>query len=172
VTTVIRELLTAAEWAERAPALRDEGWMLLDLFGVDRLGLMGDGDERGRFEIVCHLLNRENAGRMAVHVAAEGDPPTVPTVTGVWGTAGFGERETYDMYGISFEGHTDLSRILMPDEWEGHPLRKDYDVGKIVIDFKPQPFLQIETPGQAPSFAESEVETDELGQMKRDDDDE
>jgi len=171
VTTAIHEMLSSAEWAERAPALRDEGWMLLDLHGVDRLGL-SDEDERPRFEIVCQLLKREDASRMVVHVGAEGDPPTVASVTHVWGTAGFAERETYDMYGITFEGHDDLTRILMPDEWEGHPLRKDYDVGKIVIDFKPQPFLQIETPGQAPSFGESEVETDALGQMKRDDDDE
>jgi len=171
VTTVTREVLSSAEWAERAPALRDEGWMLLDLHGVDRLGLSGE-DERPRFEIVCQLLKREDASRMVVHVGAEGDPPTVASATGVWGTAGFGERETYDMYGIFFEGHDDLTRILMPDEWEGHPLRKDYDVGKIAIDFKPQPFLQVETPGQAPSFGESEVETDALGQMERDGEDE
>jgi NADH-quinone oxidoreductase subunit C len=152
--------------------LRDEGWLLLDLHGVDRLGLTRDEDARLRFEVVCHLLNRENASRMVVHVGAEGDPPTVASVTHVWGTAGFAERETFDMYGITFKGHDDLTRILMPDDWEGHPLRKDYDVGKIVIDFKPQPFLQIETPGQAPSFGESEVETDALGQMKQGGDDE
>jgi len=171
VTTVSREVLSSAEWAKRAPVLRDEGWMLLDLHGVDRLGLTGD-DEQGRFEIVCQLLKREDASRMVVHVGAEGDPPTVASVTRVWGTAGFAERETYDMYGIVFEGHDDLTRILMPDEWEGYPLRKDYDVGKIVIDFKPQPFLQTESPGQAPSFGESQVETDTLGQMERDGDDE
>ena len=172
MTTVIHEMLSSAEWAERAPLLRDEGWLLLDLHGVDRLGLTRDEDARLRFEIVCHLLNRESASRMVVHVGAEGDPPRVASVTQVWGTAGFAERETYDMYGITFEGHDGLTRILMPDDWEGHPLRKDYDVGKIVIDFKPQPFLQIETPGQAPSFGESEVETDALGQMKQGGDDE
>jgi NADH-quinone oxidoreductase subunit C len=173
VTTVTREeVLSSAEWAERAPALRDEGWMLLDLHGVDRLGLTGHEDEPSRFEIVCQLLKRGDASRKAVHVRAEGDPPTVASVTKVWGTAGFAERETYDMYGIVFEGHDDLTRILMPDEWEGYPLRKDYDVGKITIDFKPQPFFQVETPGQAPSFGESQVETDALGQMERDGDDE
>jgi NADH-quinone oxidoreductase subunit C len=168
VTGTVREMLSPAEWAERAPVLRDEGWMLLDLHGVDRLGLTGNVDDRGRFEIVCHLLKRDDASRMVVHVGAKGDPPTVASVTHLWGTAGFAERETYDMYGIVFDGHADLTRILMPDDWEGHPLRKDYDVGKIVIDFKSQPFLQSETPGQAPSFGESEVETDALGQMKRD----
>jgi len=168
VTSTVRELLLSAEWAERAPDLRDEGWMLLDLHGVDRIGLTSEADDRGRFEIVCHLVKRDDASRMIVHVGAEGDPPTVASVTHLWGTAGFAERETYDMYGIVFDGHADLTRILMPDDWEGHPLRKDYDVGKIVIDFKPQPFLQIEAPGQAPSFGESEVETDALGQMKQD----
>lgn len=169
MTTVTHEVLSSAEWAERAPGLCDEGWILLDLHGLDRLGLTGEGDERGRFEIVCQLLNRADKSRMTVHVAAEGSPPTIASVTHVWSTADFAERETYDMYGIEFEGHDDLARILMPDDWEGFPLRKDYDVGKIAIDFKPQPFLQVETPGQAPSFGESEVETDALGQMKRGD---
>jgi len=171
VTSVTREMLSSEDWARRAPTLRDDGWILLDLHGVDRLGL-ADKDERGRFEIVCQLLNRADKSRMTVHVTAEGNPPTIASVTKIWGTAGFAERETYDMYGIIFEGHDDLSRILMPDDWEGWPLRKDYDVGKIAIDFKPQPFLQVETPGQAPSFGESEVETDALGQMKRGDSDE
>lgn len=168
MTTVTHEMLSSAAWAERAPVLRDEGWVLLDLHGVDRLGLTVE-DERGRFEIVCQLLKRADKSRMTVHVAAEGSPPTIASVTQIWGTAGFGERETYDMYGIVFEGHDDLGRILMPDDWEGFPLRKDYDVGKIAIDFKPQPFLQVETPGQAPSFGESEVDTDALGQIKRSD---
>ncbi|MGH2699014.1 MAG: NADH-quinone oxidoreductase subunit C [Actinomycetota bacterium] len=170
MTTALIERLSAEQWAERAPELRDAGWILLDLHGVDRLGLPADEERRpSRFEVVCHLLNRAERHRMVIHVAAEGDPPAVPSVTSVWNTAVFGERETYDMYGILFPGHENLTRILMPDDWEGHPLRRDYDVGKIAIDFKPQPYLQIETPGQAPSFGESGIETDALGQIKRDD---
>jgi NADH:ubiquinone oxidoreductase subunit C len=171
VTTPLVERLPAAQWGERAGELKASGWMLLDLHGVDRLGLPTD-EGATRLAVVCHLLNRSEKKRMMVQISAEGDPPSVPTVTKVWNTAAFGERETYDMYGIVFAGHDDLTRILMPDDWEGHPLRKDYDVGKIAIDFKPQPFLQIETPGQAPNFGESGVEADELGQIERDDSDE
>ncbi|MGH2752351.1 MAG: NADH-quinone oxidoreductase subunit C [Actinomycetota bacterium] len=164
------ELLSAGEWAERAPQLRDQGWVLVDLTGLDRIGLAsGDEGHTGRFEIVCTLLNRDARQRKVVHVPAQGDPPTVASVARVWGTAAFAEREVYDMYGVVFDGHGDLTRIFMPDDWEGHPLRKDYDVGKIAIDFKPQPFMQIESPGQSPSSGESGIETDALGQVKRDD---
>jgi len=166
--TMATHLLSSAEWAKRAPVWRDEGWVLMDLAGLDRLGLAPDEGERGRFEIVCQLLKRADKSRMTVHVEAEGNPPTVASVTHVWETATFAEREAYDMYGILFEGHDDLTRILMPDDWEGFPLRRDYDVGKIAIDFKPQPFLQTESPGQGTNFGESDVEADALGQMKRD----
>jgi NADH-quinone oxidoreductase subunit C len=169
VTAALVERLSSGQWAERASDLQANGWMLLDLHGVDRLGLpVEDQGNASRFEVVCHLLNRSEGMRMEVHVRVEGDPPTVPSVTKQWSTAAFGERETYDMYGILFTGH-EVTRILMPDDWEGHPLRKDYDVGKIAIDFKPQPFLQIETPGQAPNFGESGVEADALGQIERED---
>jgi NADH-quinone oxidoreductase subunit C len=154
------ETLTAREWGERAPVLVDEGWWLADLCGLDRLSL-GDG---ARFEVVVQLLHRERKERRTLHVAAEGDSPTVPSVTSVWPSASFMERETFDLFGIGFEGHPNLTRIFMPDEWEGHPLRKDYGVGKVPVEFIPQPFLQIDAPGQSPESGEARGEVDRLGQ--------
>ena len=152
--------IEAGEWPERARALVRDGWRLTDLCGVDRLGLGGPA----RFEIVCQLLHMEDRQLQTVHVAAEGEPPRIPSVTPVWPVANFMEREAYDLVGIEFEGHPNLTRILMPDDWEGHPLRKDYNVGKVPIEFAPQPFLQIDAPGQAPDTAEAERSVDELGQ--------
>ncbi|MDQ4145323.1 MAG: NADH-quinone oxidoreductase subunit C [Actinomycetota bacterium] len=140
--------------------MRDEGWRLTDLCGVDRLGLGGPA----RFEVVCQFVHMEDMGRMSLHVMAEGEPPTLPSVTPVWPVANFMEREAFDMFGIHFDGHPNLTRILMPDEWEGHPLRKDYSVGKVPVDFAPQPFLQIDAPGQVPDSIEAGREVDELGQ--------
>jgi NADH:ubiquinone oxidoreductase subunit C len=153
-------ILRAGEWSERAAKLRSEGWRLTDLCGLDRLGIGGPV----RFEIVCQLLHMEDKKRASIHVQAEGEPPTIPSVTEVWPVANFLEREAFDMFGIHFDGHPNLTRILMPDEWEGHPLRKDYSVGKIPVDFAPQPFLQIDSPGQAPDAGEAEREVDRLGQ--------
>ena len=82
-----------------------------------------------RFDIIYHLYSfeRNNRLRLRVQVSAE---EKVPSVTGVWPTANWLEREIYDMFGVVYEGHPDLKRILMPDEWVGHPLRKDYDILK------------------------------------------
>lgn len=87
-----------------------------------------------RFDIVYHLYSFKgnNRLRLRVQVAAE---EKVPSVTGVWPTANWLEREIYDMFGVEFENHPDLKRILMPDEWVGHPLRKDYDILKQDTDW-------------------------------------
>ncbi len=121
-----------------------------------------DWDERDAENV--QALNRERRERQTIHIAAEGEPPTVPSVTPLWPTANFMERETFDLMGIVFEGHPNLTRIMMPDGWEGHPLRKDYGVGKVPIDFLPQPLLQIQTPGQSSKSQEALQEVDELGQ--------
>lgn len=163
---MVIEVVGARQWVERAESMRAEGWVMLDLAGLDRLGLDDAGDRDHRFEIVCQFVRRDPKQRTSLHVKAEGDPPTIPTVTHVWSIAPFAEREAFDMYGIHFEGHEGLSRILMPDEWSGHPLRRDYGVGKIAIDFKPQPFLQTDTPGQSTHGLASDVELDALGQIK------
>jgi NADH-quinone oxidoreductase subunit C len=152
--------VAATEWLERARALSEEGWWLADLCGLDRLSL-GDG---ARFHVVVQLLDRAGNRRMSLHVEAEGDPPSVPSVTSIWPSANFMEREVFDLFGVRFEGHPNPKRLFMPDEWEGHPLRKDYGVGKVPVEFIPQPFLQIDAPGQSPVPTESGRDVDGLGQ--------
>jgi NADH-quinone oxidoreductase subunit C len=170
-----RALIAAEDWTKQAAALKEEGWQLRDLCGVDRSGLgrPGPGETRGagfaedaddRFEVVVQLLHQEKKQRRTLTIVAPGDPPTVPSVTRVWPTADFMEREAYDLLGIRFEGHPNLIRILMPDDWEGHPLRKDYGVGKVPVEFVPQPFLQIDAPGQSPEKVEAGRDVDRLGQ--------
>jgi NADH-quinone oxidoreductase subunit C len=80
-----------------------------------------------RFDVILNLysFSKNERLRLKVHAA---DGEAVPSVTSVWGTADWLERECFDMFGIRFDGHPDLRRILLPDEWQGHPLRKDYDI--------------------------------------------
>jgi NADH-quinone oxidoreductase subunit C len=80
-----------------------------------------------RFEVVYHLLSVPNRLRLRLKVRAPADA-AIPTVQGVWPAAGWLEREVWDMFGVVFDGHPDLRRLLMPDDWEGHPQRKDYPV--------------------------------------------
>lgn len=82
-----------------------------------------------RFEIVYHLYSFQRNDRLRLKVLAGGDEK-VPSVAGIWPTANWLEREVYDMFGVQYEGHPDLKRILLPDGWTGHPLRKDYDILK------------------------------------------
>ena len=80
-----------------------------------------------RFEVVYHLLSIPNRLRLRLKVRAGADE-SVPTVQSVWRGAGWPEREVWDMFGVVFDGHPDLRRLLMPEDWEGHPARKDYPV--------------------------------------------
>ena len=81
-----------------------------------------------RFEVVYHLASIEQASRLRVKVRVSGSAARVPTLKGLWPSADWLEREVWDLFGIVFDGHGDLRRLLMPDDWEGHPLRKDYPV--------------------------------------------
>lgn len=81
-----------------------------------------------RFEVVYHLLSPQNRLRLRVKVRVSGDSSRIATMRGVWPGADWLEREVWDMFGIAFDGHPDLRRLLMPEDWEGHPLRKDYPV--------------------------------------------
>ncbi|MCC7033085.1 MAG: NADH-quinone oxidoreductase subunit C [Acidobacteria bacterium] len=80
-----------------------------------------------RFDVVYHLVSPHRRARVRLKVRVALDQP-VPSVTAVWPGAGWTEREVYDLFGIVFEGHGELRRLLMPDDWDGHPLRKDYPV--------------------------------------------
>ena len=79
-----------------------------------------------RFQMVYHLYNLETRQFLRVKASLPGDDPRIATVSGVWPAAGWHEREVFDLFGIFYEGHSDLRRILMPDDWEGYPLRRDY----------------------------------------------
>ena len=94
---------------------------LADLCGVDR-GV----EEEPRFEVNYHLFSTTKHHRVRLKVVLNESNVHVPTVTGVWRTANWHERETFDLFGIIFDGHPDLRRILLPDDWQGHALRKDF----------------------------------------------
>jgi len=81
-----------------------------------------------RFEVVYHLHSIERNERLRLKCRLPGDNPAIESVTSVWRSANWYEREVFDLFGIQFTGHPDLRRIMMPDDWEGHPLRKDYPV--------------------------------------------
>jgi NADH-quinone oxidoreductase subunit C len=92
-----------------------------DLCGADYLGKKGP-----RFEVVYHLYSMRHRHMIRIRAEVPEDDCAIETVSDIWAGANWHERECYDMYGITFNGHPDLRRILMPEDWEGHPLRKDY----------------------------------------------
>ena len=91
--------------------------------------------ESPRFNMVYNLFSMSKYLRINLRVALDGNSPSMPTLEGVFPSANWHERETWDMFGIKFEGHSDLRRILMPYDWQGHPLRKDYPLGYEEVQF-------------------------------------
>jgi len=98
--------------------------MLTDLTAVDHLG--GDAEAGGRFEVVYHLYSVARNHRVRIKVRVDLPDPEVDSVVSLWPSANWMEREVWDLYGIRFRDHPDLRRILLYDEFDGHPLRKDY----------------------------------------------
>ena len=124
------------------PALRFE--VLANLCGTD---YPSDPD---RFHVVYNLLSMTYRRRVRLEVAAPESDPRVPSVVPVWATADWQERETYDFFGVVFEGHPHLTRIQMPDDWDGHPQRKDYPLGGVPVEYKG---AQIPPPDERRAYA-------------------
>lgn len=98
---------------------------------MDHLELLGGVDYKDRIEVVYILYSMKHRHRYTLKCRLSRENPIVHTVESLWGAANWHERETFDMLGVVFEGHSDLRRILCPDDWEGYPLRKDYEPPKI-----------------------------------------
>ena len=119
-TTVVVPRESILDVCEHLKATQDFD-MLADLCGCDR-----GPEEDPRFEVNYHLFSTAHYSRLRLKVLLTEDDPTVQTVTGLWKTANWHERETYDLLGIVFDDHPDLRRILLPSDFDGHALRKDY----------------------------------------------
>jgi NADH-quinone oxidoreductase subunit C len=118
-------LLAAQHLTEAARTLRDE-------FGFDMLADLTASDywpAEPRFHVIYTFNSLGGRQRISLRVPVDGESPSLPTIEGLYPNANWHERELWDMFGITFEGHSDLRRILMPYDWEGHPLRKDYPLG-------------------------------------------
>ncbi len=136
--------VTRERYLEVAEALRASGFeMCADLCAVDYLRHLErplpEGVRAERFEIVVNLLSLERHQRVRIRVQVPDSDPVVPTLFNLYPGTENMEREAFDLYGVCFDGHPDHTRILMPDDWEGHPLRKDYSVGRVPVQFKQAP---------------------------------
>ena len=125
-------------------AFRDVGFELCaDVCAVDYLTHPGRTLPAGvtpeRFEVVVNLLSMSMRQRVRIRVQVPESDPSVDSIVDVYPGADAMEREAFDLMGIVFAGHPDMTRILMPEDWEGHPLRKDYGVGRVPVQFKEAP---------------------------------
>jgi NADH-quinone oxidoreductase subunit C len=131
-----------SEYLATVKALADEGYaMCIDFTAVDYLELPDrrlpdDAEPAQRFEVVVNLLDLRNRRRLRLRVQVPEDDATLPTLFDVHPGTEAMEREVFDMFGIEFTDHPDLTRILMPEDWVGHPLRKDFEIGRIPVQFK------------------------------------
>ena len=131
-----------ADYLATVKALADEGYAVcIDLTCVDYLEfasrqLPAESEPAQRFEVVVNLLDLRNRRRLRLRVQVPADDATLPTLFDVHPGTEAMEREVFDMFGIEFVDHPDLTRILMPEDWVGHPLRKDYEIGRIPVQFK------------------------------------
>ncbi len=124
--------LSSQDWRPFAESAAEAGFeVCLDVTAIDWMRQKPE-----RYEVVANILSMEHGVRLRIITTAPRIEPRVASLVPVWPGANFAEREVFDMFGIEFEGHPDLTRILMPDDWEGHPLRKDFGVGGVPVQFK------------------------------------
>ena len=124
--------------------LKDQGYeMCVDVCAVDYLTTpnrpLPEGVAPERFEVVVNLLSMSQRKRVRVRVQVPAATPVVDSLFDLYPGVEAMEREAFDLMGVAFSGHPDLTRILMPDDWEGHPLRKDYGAGRVPVQFKEAP---------------------------------
>ncbi|HEY7917566.1 MAG TPA: NADH-quinone oxidoreductase subunit C [Acidimicrobiales bacterium] len=135
---------TREQYAAVVAGYRNAGFeMCADLCGVDYLAhparRLPEGVRPERFEVVANLLSLSQARRVRLRVQVPEADAVVASLFDVYPGVEAMEREAFDLFGIVFEGHPDMTRILMPEDWEGHPLRKDYGVGRVPVQFKGAP---------------------------------
>ncbi len=115
-------IINSSNWFELAQYLKEE-----ETLSFDYLRNLTGVDYEEHMEVVYHLYSFSHKHDLCVRVRTDREQPSVPSTVSLWATANWNEREVYDLLGIDFPGHPDLRRIMMPDDWVGHPLRKDYE---------------------------------------------